>query len=165
LIGGMAAITGTFVAGLMFNRTPEKARVEQGLNAIAYALFVPIFFVDIGLRVNIRELPVSALWFLLALSLVAVIGKIAGSGFGARLGGFTWWESLKLGIGMVSRGEVGLIVAAVGLSAGLLNDDIFSSIVGMILFTTLITPPLLRWSFARAPKAKEVSENPAPSNI
>ena len=147
LVGGMAAITGTFIAGLMFNRTPEKARIEHGLSAIAYALFVPIFFVDIGLRVNIRELSASAVWFMLAISAVAILGKISGSGLGAKAGGFTWWQSLQLGIGMVSRGEVGLIVAAVGLSAGLLTPEVFSSIVGMILLTTLVTPPLLRWSF------------------
>jgi Kef-type K+ transport system membrane component KefB len=161
LVGGMAAITGTFVAGLMFNRTPERLRIEQGLNAIAYALFVPIFFVDIGLRVNVRELETSAIWFLLAMSLVAIIGKVIGSGLGARLGGFNWWESLQLGIGMVSRGEVGLIVASVGLGAGLISDAIFSSIVGMVLLTTLVTPPLLRWAFARAPKMEDVPESAA----
>ncbi len=165
LVGGMAAITGTFIAGLMFNRTPEKARIENGLNAIAYALFVPIFFVDIGLRVNIRELSASAVWFMLAISAVAILGKMIGSGMGAKAGGFSWWESLQLGIGMVSRGEVGLIVAAVGLSAGLLSSEVFSSIVGMILLTTLVTPPLLRWSFARAPKLDDTPGRRASSNI
>lgn len=158
LVGGMAAITGTFVAGLMFNRTADKKRIESGLSAIAYAMFVPIFFVDIGLRVNIRDLEVNALWFLLAISAVAIAGKIAGSGIGAKVAGFSWWEALKLGIGMVSRGEVGLIVASVGLSAGLVNQEIFSSIVGMILITTLVTPPLLRWSFAHAPQVEEAPE-------
>src|SRR3990172_5477554 len=147
LLGGMAAITGTFVAGLMFGRTAEKSQLEGGLRALSYAFFVPIFFVNIGLTINLREVSVSALWLMLVISLLAVAGKILGSGFGARLGKFSWIESLQLGIGMVSRGEVGLIVASIGLNAGHLTADAFSAVVGMILITTLITPPMLRMAF------------------
>ncbi len=147
LLGGMAAITGTFVAGLMFSRTPEKAQIEGGLRALSYAFFVPIFFVNIGLSIDLRQVSLSALWLMLVISLLAVIGKILGSGFGARMGKFSWLESLQLGIGMVSRGEVGLIVASIGLAGGHLTDEVFSAVVGMILITTLITPPLLRASF------------------
>lgn len=155
LLGGMAAITGTFVAGLMFSRTPEKTQIEGGLRALSYAFFVPIFFVNIGLSIDLRQVSLSALWLMLAITLLAVIGKILGSGLGARLGKFSWLESLQLGIGMVSRGEVGLIVASIGLSAGHLTDDAFSAVVGMILITTLITPPLLRATF------KVAAEKPA----
>jgi len=150
VVGGMAAITGTFVAGLMLGRTPEKSTVEHGFSVLAYGFFVPIFFVAIGLQVNIRELPASALWLLLVVSVAAVVGKLLGSGVGARLGGFSWRESYQLGVGMVSRGEVGLIVASVGLAEGLLDADIFSTIVGMVLVTTLITPPLLRAAFNKS---------------
>ena len=152
LLGGMAAITGTFVAGLMFGRTPEKAQIEGGLRALSYAFLVPIFFVNIGLSIDLRQVSLSALWLMLAITLLAVIGKILGSGLGARLGKFSWLESLQLGIGMVSRGEVGLIVASIGLAAGHLTDDAFSAVVGMILITTLITPPLLRATFKVAPE-------------
>lgn len=155
LFGGMAAITGTFVAGLMFSRTPEKTQIEGGLRALSYAFFVPIFFVNIGLSIDLRQVSLSALWLMLAITLLAVMGKILGSGLGARLGKFSWLESLQLGIGMVSRGEVGLIVASIGLSAGHLTDDAFSAVVGMILITTLITPPLLRATF------KVAAEKPA----
>lgn len=159
LLGGMAAITGTFVAGLMFSRTDEKKKIETGLAPLAYAFFVPIFFVNIGLEVNLRELSISALWVMLIISAIAIIGKIIGSGLGAKLGGFSWLESLQLGIGMVSRGEVGLIVATVGLEAGLLNASIFSAIVGMVLVTTLVTPPLLRTSFAMKPKPQLATQS------
>jgi len=148
LLGGMAAITGTFMAGLMFGRSTEKRTIEHGISVLAYGFFVPIFFADIGLRVNIRELPVSSLWLLLIICLAAIFGKLIGSGLGAKLGGFTWRESMQVGIGMVSRGEVGLIVASVGISQGALSSSIFSLIVGMVLVTTLITPPLLRASFS-----------------
>lgn len=148
LVGGMAAITGAFLAGLMVGRTTEKDRVERGLSAIAYGLFVPVFFVNIGLQINIREMPVSAIWLILAISIIGIVGKIIGSGAGAKLGGFSWLDSLQLGIGMVSRGEVGLIVASVGLSSGLLSEEVFSAIVAMVLITTLVTPPMLRASFS-----------------
>lgn len=148
LVGGMAAITGAFLAGLMVGRTTEKERIDIGLSAIAYGLFVPIFFVNIGLQINVREMPVSAIWLIIAISIVGILGKIIGSGIGAKLGGFRWLEAIQLGIGMVSRGEVGLIVASVGLSSGLLSDEVFSAIVAMVLVTTLVTPPLLRASFS-----------------
>ncbi len=151
LLGGMAAITGTFLAGLMFARTPEKSLIEPGLRSIAYSFFVPIFFVNIGLSVNIQSLSLDALWLMLVISVFAVLGKIIGCGAGAKLGGFNWKESLQLGIGMVSRGEVGLIVASIGLQIGYINDIVFSAIVGMVLISTLITPPLLRASFKQSP--------------
>jgi len=160
LLGGMAAITGTFVAGLMFGRTSEKAQLESGLRALSYAFFVPIFFVNIGLAINLREVSVSALWLLLVLSILAILGKILGSGLGARLGKFSWLESLQLGIGMVSRGEVGLIVAAIGLNGGHLDGDGFSAVIGMILITTLVTPLLLRAAF-KSPAPKRVEPLPS----
>lgn len=147
LLGGMAAITGTFVAGLMFGRTHEKAQMESGLRALSYSFFVPIFFVNIGLTINLRDVSMNALWIMIGISIFAILGKILGSGFGAKLGNFTWHESLQLGIGMVSRGEVGLIVASIGLAGGHLTQEVFSAVVGMILITTLVTPPLLRWAF------------------
>lgn len=152
VVGGMAAITGAFVAGLMFARTPEKHEIETGLRSLAYSFFVPVFFVSIGLDVDLGELQWSALWTTLAIVLIAMLGKILGAGFGARWGRFSWRESLQLGIGMVSRGEVGLIVAKVGLDQGLLSADLFSAIVGMVLVTTLVTPPLLRLAFAEPKK-------------
>lgn len=149
VLGGMAAITGSFLAGLMFARSPEKERMEAGIHSIAYALFVPIFLVNIGLSVNLRLVNLSVLWLLLAISLVAILTKFIGSGFGARMGGFSWRESWQLGAGMISRGEVGLIVASVGITQGLVSQAEFSAIIGMVLVTTLITPPLLRILFKK----------------
>jgi Kef-type K+ transport system membrane component KefB len=149
VLGGMAAITGSFIAGLMYARTSEKHDIERGLRSLSYGLFVPIFFINIGLHVDIHDMGLSSLWILLAISIVAILGKILGAGIGAKLGNFSWKESLQLGIGMVSRGEVGLIVATVGLQENLLNPELYSSIVGMVLITTLITPPLLRAAFAK----------------
>jgi Kef-type K+ transport system membrane component KefB len=145
LIGGMAAITGAFLAGLMFARSPEKERLERGFNAISYSLFVPVFFVNIGLSINIRQLQLDDLWLLLVVTIVAILGKVVGSGLGAFWGGFKPRESLLLGAGMVSRGEVGLILASVGVANQFMSPTQFTTIVGMVLITTLITPPILRY--------------------
>jgi Kef-type K+ transport system membrane component KefB len=158
VMGGMAAITGAFLAGLMFARSHEKESMEKGIHAISYGLFVPIFFVSIGMSVNLRSLELSALWLTLAIILTAVLTKFFGAGLGARLGGFNWRESWQLGAGMVSRGEVGLIVASVGIAQRLVTQSEFSAIVGMVLVSTLVTPLLLRVLFRKPKKAKVKNE-------
>jgi Kef-type K+ transport system membrane component KefB len=152
LLGGMAAITGSFIAGLMMAHSGEKERVERGVHALAYGLFVPVFFINIGLSVNARELEIGMLWFALVITLTAIIGKWLGAGLGARLGGLNVRESVQLGAGMVSRGEVGLIVASVGSQQGLIVPNEFSAIVAMVLITTIVTPPILRSLFTQGKK-------------
>ncbi len=119
IIGNMAAITGTFFAGLFFSRSIEKEEITAGIQNLAYGLFVPIFFVSIGLRTNLLTFSLESFGFLAILLVVAIVSKILGSGFGAKFGGLSWIESYQLGTGMVSRGEVGLIVASIGAAAGL----------------------------------------------
>ena len=109
-----------------------------------------MFFISIGLQANGRELGGRAA-FTLVLVVVAVAGKILGSGALARAFGFTGKESLRVGIGMISRGEVGLIVAGYGLSSGLIGREVFAASVVMVLVTTMITPPLLKLAFPRTP--------------
>jgi Kef-type K+ transport system membrane component KefB len=153
LIGGMAAITGAFLAGLMFARNPEKGNLEPRISSLAYGFFVPIFFVDIGLGINLSSLA-KGLVFAIVVIVVAIIGKFIGAGLGARWAGFSWRESAQVGAGMVSRGEVGLIVANLGVSAGLVTSAEFSAIVGMVIASTLITPPVLRWLFKETQQPK-----------
>ncbi|MFZ5923124.1 MAG: cation:proton antiporter [Chloroflexota bacterium] len=155
VVGGMAAITGSFLAGLMFARCDEKERLERGVSALAYGLFVPVFFVSIGLAVNIRDFQAESLLLTGVIIVVAIASKLLGSGLGARWAGFSWRESWQLGAGMVSRGEVGLIVANVGIGAGLVTGEEFSAVVGMVLASTLVTPPMLRALFAEPKKKPE----------
>lgn len=168
LVGGMAAITGAFLAGLMLARTPEKDRIESGAHALAYSLFVPIFFVNIGLSINLREFHTGVLLFTLVIIFVAVLGKWLGAGWGARIGGLSRIQATQLGAGMISRGEVGLIVADVGVSNGLLLDNEFSAVVVMVLVTTVITPPILRALFAKTDtsrkKAPDGARRPDPAD-
>ncbi len=145
VVGQIAAITGAFLAGIFFGRTHLRDEIEQGMHTLTYALFVPIFLVSIGLRADARTLTASGWVFALALTLIAIVSKVVGAGLGARLAGFDNSAALRVGIGMISRGEVGLIVAAIGLNIGLVDAPLFSAVVVMVLLTTLVTPPLLRW--------------------
>lgn len=146
-IGGMAGITGAFLVGLMLGATPFRSELTTGISAIAYGLFVPIFFVNIGLAVNLLAINGSDWLFAILLTLVAIVSKIMGCGFGGRISGFSYRESLQLGVGMVSRGEVGLIVAAFAVTQGVLTQNNFSIIVFMVIIATLVTPPMLRAAF------------------
>ena len=148
-LGGMAAITGAFLAGLAFARTSYRRRIEESMSVMAYSWLVPVFFISIGLETNARALGWAGVPFALVLVALAVVSKVLGCGLGARLGGCTLEESRAVGVGMVSRGEVGLIVATVGLQAGLIGDDVFAAAVIMVLATTLLTPVMLRLLYPR----------------
>jgi Kef-type K+ transport system membrane component KefB len=159
-LGGVAAITGAFIVGLAVARSPLRQKIEHDLAALTYGFFVPLFFVSIGLGANAREVSGTGLVFGLVLILVAIVSKIVGSGLGAWWGGLPRPEALRLGVGMVSRGEVGLIVASVGLSQGLIDSMAFAQIVLVVLATTLVTPLMLRWVYARADAAAAAREAP-----
>ncbi|GIK54948.1 MAG: cation:proton antiporter [Chloroflexi bacterium] len=146
-IGGVAGITGAFLVGLMLGRTPFRSELVNGISALAYGLFVPVFFVNIGLNVDLLGISGSLWVFAITLTIIAALSKIVGCGLGGRLSGFSNRESLQLGIGMMSRGEVGLIVAAFAVSQGVLSQNTFSIIVFMVIIATLATPPMLRNAF------------------
>jgi Na+:H+ antiporter len=152
-LGGMAAITGAYLGGLFVALTSARERVCQELHPMMHSLLGPIFFVSIGLDVNARRLEGTIVFFVLLL-LIAVAGKIIGCGLGTLFSGFTRRESLVVGVGMIPRGEVGLITASLGLAAGLVSRDLYAQVVVLVLITTLITPPLLRFAF---PKTETVA--------
>jgi Kef-type K+ transport system membrane component KefB len=147
-IGAVAAITGAYLAGVLIAQTEFKKDVDAGIHPLTYSMFVPLFFISIGLEANGRELGPSAM-FTIMLVLVAIVAKAIGCGVFARLFGFSTKESVRVGIGMISRGEVGLIVAGYGLANGLISSEVFSASVIMVLVTTMITPPLMRLVFPR----------------
>ncbi len=156
-LGGMAAITGAYIAGLFVAETPAHQKVLQELHPIIHSFFGPLFFVSIGLAVNARHVSGGIVFFLILL-VIAIAGKIAGCGVGARLNGFTSRESMIVGIGMIPRGEVGLITASLGLAAGLVSRDVYVQVVVLVLITTLITPAMLRFAFPATVPAAEAPE-------
>jgi Kef-type K+ transport system membrane component KefB len=157
-LGGVAMITGSFLAGVFAARSHTHHRVLEGASVLAYALFVPIFFVNIGLHANIWALSGGLVSITVLLTIVAIISKALGSGLGARLGRFSNGESFRLGVGMISRGEVGLIVAQLLVAQQVVPAETITVAVIMVLVTTLVTPPLLRAAFARR-------SDPAPADV
>jgi Kef-type K+ transport system membrane component KefB len=160
-LGGVAMIVGAFLAGALIGRTQVKHELEEKFHVIIYSFFVPIFFASIGLILNLWEIEGNAWFFAIGVSIVAIISKIVGCGIGARLGGFNNGESFRLGLGMVSRGEVGLIVASVGVTAGIITNQVYAAAVVMVLITTLFTPFALKLAFRNVKEEAEaeVDEN------
>jgi Kef-type K+ transport system membrane component KefB len=143
---GVAGIIGAFIAGIAISRTDYKKEVENKIEPIAYAIFVPIFFVSIGLSVSFTGLG-EHIWFIIAFSLIAIFTKWLGAGLGAKLTGFNMLSSLRIGAGMISRGEVALILALLGLESQLLEQKYFTSILIIVIIPTLVMPPMLKIFF------------------
>jgi Na+:H+ antiporter len=147
-VGGVAAITGAYIAGVLIAQTTFKKEIDAGIHPLAYSIFVPVFFIGIGLQADGRVLG-DRVAFTIALVTVAILAKAIGCAVSARWCGFTTHQSIRVGVGMISRGEVGLIVAGYGLANGLISRDVFSASVIVVLVTTMVTPPLLRLVFPR----------------
>jgi Kef-type K+ transport system membrane component KefB len=166
-LGGVAAITGAFLAGVGLSRCREKVKheVESAASSIAYGFLVPVFFVSVGFASNLRTFNADAIPLTVALMIVAVLSKLIGCGGGGLLGGFNRAESLRLGVCMISRGEVGLIIIAVAVNAGMieLGSSLYNALFVTILLTTLITPPLVRKVFPRDHEAAQISSEGAHS--
>jgi Kef-type K+ transport system membrane component KefB len=139
---GLAAIIGAFAAGLVLARTEPHAHIEERLKPVA-DLFVPVFFVTVGMKVDpgtLNPFGDSALRFTLALTAVAVLGKLA-AGLGVYQRGVRRWP---VAVGMIPRGEVGLIFAGIGLASGVIEQELYSALVTMVMVSTFIVPPWLK---------------------
>lgn len=144
---GIATIIGAYMAGIIFSMLPSsRNKIDHDISVIAYTLFTPVFFTNIGLQVNLSGIS-SVILLSFMFLLAAIVGKIIGCGLGAKLSRFTNKESLQVGIGMVPRAEVALIVANLGKSSGILSDGLFTAAIVVAIGTTLVTPPLLKLAF------------------
>lgn len=146
-LGGVATIVGAFLVGALVGRTSFKHELEGKFNVLVSSLFVPVFFISIGLILDIKALEPTS-WILAGVvTITAIISKIIGGGLGGRLGGFNNLSSLRLGLGMVSRGDVGLIVALIGINEGIIDNQVYAAAVVMVLVTTIFTPIALKIAF------------------
>lgn len=141
---GVADITGAFLLGLFLSKCKIRSEVARKLSVPSYLFFSPVFFASVGLKVELEGLNGSLILFSLILLLIAVLTKIVGCGLGVKICGFTNIEALQVGVGMVSRGEVALIVAQKGYAMGLLDAALFPPIVIVVIATTIITPVILK---------------------
>lgn len=144
---GVADITGAFFAGLAISGTKKADYVTKRFDTLSYMLLSPIFFASIGLKVVLPEMNARIIGFTLILLVVAVLTKLVGCGLGAKLCKYSAKESIQIGTGMISRGEVALIVANKGEAVNLMQDEFFAPIVIMVVLTTILTPVLLKVVF------------------
>lgn len=155
---GVAGIIGAFAAGIAISQTSFKHTVETKIEPIAYTLFVPVFFVSIGLDISFAGLG-EQIWFIVILTLICIFTKLVGSGLGARLTGFNLRQSMAIGSGMISRGEVALILMTSSTGSHLLTGSTYTSIVLVVIITTLVTPPLLKKTFEVRPSQSKPIES------
>ena len=141
---GVADITGAYIAGLIFAKTPRVAYLQDRFDTLSYTLLSPVFFASIGLKVVLPQMSATIILFSVLLVLWAALSKVIGCGLGAKLCGYTNQESLRIGVGMISRGEVALIVANNGIAAGLMKEEFFGPVVLMVIATTILTPIFLK---------------------
>jgi Kef-type K+ transport system membrane component KefB len=145
---GIAAITGAYVCGLVISAVNKKQIIEDKVKSISAYFLTPVFFASIGLATNIKSINSSMLLLSFLLLITAVLGKIVGCGIVAKLYGMTNAESIQIGAGMVSRGEVALITTNLGLQAGIITENLYIPTLIVVVVTTLITPILLKIAFS-----------------
>lgn len=143
---GVANIIGAYIAGVAIGVTGYKHEIFEKVETISYSIFVPVFFTFIGISAQFTGI-LDNLGLIILLSILAILTKFIGAGAGAKLAGFSWNSSMGIGSAMVSRGEVALIVAALGLEANLITQGLFAISIVVVIVTTIVTPPMMKWFF------------------
>jgi Kef-type K+ transport system membrane component KefB len=145
----VADITGAYVAGLAISVSPKIQYISKRFETVSYMFLSPIFFASIGLEVVLPEMSGKIVIFAVLLCLVAVASKVIGCGLGAKAMKYSNQECLQIGVGMVSRGEVALIVASKGMAVGLMTQELYGPIIITVVITTIVTPILLKVAFRK----------------
>ncbi|CAB49058.1 cation:proton antiporter [Pyrococcus abyssi] len=142
----LASILGAYLIGLSIGQTSYKKRIEGPMNVIGYSIFIPVFFVEVGMRIDPRFL-FEAKTFAFLYAVFAMISKVIGCGLGAYLSKFDWRTSIKIGIGMIPRLGVELAMISTAMAAGVAGSDVLTVAMTMVFLTTLITPIMLRKTY------------------
>ena len=148
---GVAGIIGAYIAGVAIGQTEYKYKIFTKVETISYSIFVPVFFTSIGLSVSFVGIS-QHLGLMLGLSILAILTKLIGAAAGAKMVRFSWKNSLGIGAAMVSRGEVALIIATIGLETKLITQELFAVLVVVVLVTTIVTPPMMKYFFNQGDK-------------
>ena len=156
---GVADITGAFFAGLIITNTTHTNYIERRFGILSYILLSPVFFASIGIQVELPKMDAMILLFAVLLVIVAVLTKVVGCGLGAKLCHYSNQDALRIGMGMVSRGEVALIVASKGNAVGLMAPSLLGPVVVVVVITTIISPVLLKMTFHSKKTSEEYMEN------
>lgn len=151
---GIADITGAYVAGIVLCNLSDNSYIERKVDVSSYMIFGPIFFAGIGLKTSFDAIDGTMIAFCICFVIVALLAKVLGCGLMSKLCRYSFSDSLKIGVGMMTRGEVALIVAQKGMAAGLLTADYFTAVILLILVSSFTTPILLKLLYAKEDKAQ-----------
>lgn len=146
---GIADITGAYVAGIVLCNLSDNSYIERKVDVSSYMIFGPIFFAGIGLKTTFSAMNSTMIAFCICFVIVALLAKVLGCGLMSKLCRYNFSDSLKIGVGMMTRGEVALIVAQKGMAAGLLTADYFTAVILLILVSSFMTPIILKFLYTR----------------
>lgn len=150
---GVADITGAYCAGVILSSLEDSSYITRKMDINSYMIFGPVFFASIGLQTNLTTLDTTILLFSAGFVVVGLVAKIIGCGLISRIMGFNGNDSLKIGVGMMTRGEVALIVAQRGLKAGMIESKFFTAVILLIIVSSIITPVILKILYQHDEKA------------
>ncbi|MDK0619126.1 cation:proton antiporter [Clostridium perfringens] len=154
---GVADITGAFIAGLVISDSNRSKYLNSRFETLSYMLLSPIFFASIGIKVELTAMTKTIFIFAILLLLVAILSKVIGCGLGAKLCKYSNREAIQIGTGMISRGEVALIVANKGIAMGLMLPEFLAPVVIVVVVTTIVTPILLKVVFNNKSKSLDLN--------
>ncbi len=148
----VADITGAYIAGVILSSLDDSDYISRKMDINSYMLFGPVFFCSIGLQTNVKNLDMTILIFSLCFVAVGLLSKVLGCGLISKVLGYRWGDSFKIGVGMMTRGEVALIVAQRGLAAGMMNEAYFTAVILLIIVSSIVTPIILKILYDRYPE-------------
>lgn len=151
---GIADITGAYVAGIILCNIRDAEYIDRKVSVVGYMFFGPIFFIGIGLKTDLSGMTLQLLWLSLAFVAVALITKIIGCGLVAKIAGLKNIDCLKIGVGMMTRGEVALIISQKGMSLGIIDASFFTAVILLIITSSILVPILLKALYAKSPDPK-----------
>ncbi|MBR4363101.1 MAG: cation:proton antiporter [Ruminococcus sp.] len=154
---GIADITGAYIAGIILCNTRDAEYIDRKVSINGYMFFAPMFFVGIGLKTDFSGVDTSMILFSVGFVLVALLSKIVGCGLVSKFFGYKWSDCLKIGVGMMTRGEVALIITNKGLGLGIIDSSYFTAVILLIIVSSIVTPVLLKLLFNKFPEQPEAA--------
>ena len=152
---GVADITGAFVAGIILSSVDDSEYIDRKMDINSYMIFGPVFFASVGLQTNLRSVDTTVIAFSLAFVVIGLLGKILGCGLVAKILGYNNSDSFKIGVGMMTRGEVALIVAQRGLKAEIIDSRYFTAVILLIIISSILTPVIMKAIYAHDEKTAQ----------
>ena len=152
---GVADITGAFVAGIILSSLDDSEYIDRKMDINSYMIFGPVFFASVGLQTNLRSVDTTVIAFSLAFVAIGLLGKILGCGLVAKILGYNNSDSFKIGVGMMTRGEVALIVAQRGLKAEIIDSRYFTAVILLIIISSILTPVIMKAIYAHDEKTAQ----------